>query len=96
MLNLVLTESQFVAVRMLDFYLLRLCPVWRCSEREWQELVDACYCWRDGNIYRAHEVYTTPGFEMSEPDAQGMSSEAAEQDFELRREHMYESGKLQL
>lgn len=41
-------------------------------------------------------VYSTPGFEMCEPDARGVSSEASDQYFEDTRKHLYDSGKLQI
>lgn len=94
MLYLALSEDQFTATQKIGFF--SSCPQWQCSIPEWQELVDAGYCYCDDTVYRAHEVYSTPDFQMSAPDSNGVSSEAGDQYFEDTRQHLYDSGKLQI
>lgn len=95
MLTLVLTREQTVAVSYLNFF--GSCPHWRCSYEEWKELIDADYCWRDCLTYRAHETYATPGFQLCEPDAKGISTEAGDNAFEdsANGKRLIESGWMQ-
>lgn len=95
MLYLVLTEDQMKAIEQINNF--GKCHIFRIMRHsQWQELVDAGYCYRDGVIYREHETYQTPGFEMSAPDANGVSSEDGDRLFEDTRQHLYDSGKLQI
>ena len=95
MLELVLTIGQQNIINELNKYGAVHCThLMRHSQ--WQELVEACYCYRDGDFYRAHETYTTPDFQMCEPDARGTTTQAADQQFEDTRWHLFMDGKLQL
>lgn len=95
MLYLVLTEDQMKAIEQINNF--GRCHIIRIMRHsQWQELVDAGYCYRDGNVYRAHETYQTRGFEMSTSDANEVSGEASDQYFEDTREHMFRDGRLQI
>lgn len=95
MLYLALSKAQNDALEQID--LCGFCPAWFCSSTEWNELVIGGYCWQDeSGEYKAHEVYSTPGFIQCEPDAKGTTGEAGDRAFEDRREYIFISGGLQI
>ena len=93
MLELVLTRDQTVTVSLLTT--LGSCPHWRCNTDEWNELAEYMPLQREHfTVYAA--VLETPGFQMCEPDARGTTTQAADQQFEDTRWHLFADGKLQL
>lgn len=93
MLTLVLTRKQTIAVNFINGR--GWAHILQCDMRGWCELESAGYCYRDGDMYRAHETYEAPG-EPCEPDALGRTSEAADWQFEDTQWHKFEDGTLQL
>lgn len=94
-LELVLTLNQEDVINQLNKYGKVHCTH-MMSHALWNELVSAGYCWRLGEWYFAHENYETPGFQMSEPDARGSTSEAADWLFEETQTQRFEDGRLQI
>jgi len=92
-LELVLTEKQTFAVEIIERD--SACFHAVCKPEEWQELISAGYCWKDGSLYRAHETYEAPGG-MCLPDLLGHTSEAADRNFEEMQHARFENGSLQL
>ena len=70
-------------------------PEFFLSDNEWNQLHSYMPLQNENGMIYA-PCLTVPGFQMSEPDEKGVSSEKGDRLFEDTREHMFRNGKLKI